>query len=317
MQFSVIICTYNPDKRLILRALKSITGQQKSSSFSSETIVVDNNSTNLFFEDEEIKKAMAAITSFKLVKETKQGLAHARLKGFSEAGGQWIVFVDDDNELESNYLIKLQEAISSNPEVGCWGPGKITVEFVDEAQAFVAEHYKGMFQEKNCRGYVKGNEKGWHPYYPTGSGLCMEKSIFEKYTQDFNSGKLNATGRKGNALSSGEDTQIIWTAIKNGQFVGCSSEMKLVHMIAKKRCEPRYLAALNFNISYDYYKSYYESFEDNDVFKIKPSSLTYLKIFFKSFFKSLPGLFAFFKIYRIDSAWYKGYDKFYSEHFNR
>lgn len=315
MKFSIIICTYNPDKRLIIRTIKSIINLVIKESLISEVLLINNNSDNNILEDEDVRDEIKKISTLRIINETNQGLVYARIKGFKESKGDWLIFVDDDNELEKNYLVKLEKAITDNKEVACWGPGHIKVEFIDGAPNFVMSHYKKIFQEKNISGCIKGNEKGWHSYYPTGSGLCINRTAFGNYEEAFKSENLTAVGRKGNELSSGEDAQIIWTIIKKNQFVGCSHEMKLVHMIVEKRCSSSYIIKLNFNLSYDYYKSYYESFNDKEIFNLKPTVATYFSTFLKAFLKAFPNLKVFLKIFKIDSAWLKGYSKFYKEYF--
>jgi glycosyltransferase involved in cell wall biosynthesis len=285
MHFSVIICTYNPDKRILLRTLRSVAELTLAPSFSAEVLIVDNNSSNNFLNENSIQKEIAGISNCSVHTEKKQGLVYARLKGFDEAKGDWLVFVDDDNELEKNYLTGLNEAIQKNKTVLCWGPGKITVDFIDGAQVFVSKYFKALFQEKDLAASATGNEKGWHSYYPTGSGLSIDRTILEIYKKHFTEGKINAVGRQGENLSSGEE----------------------------KRCTLKYMTALNFNLAYDYYKGYYEYFKDEKVFDARPTAFSFLKLWFRSLKRSFPLLNSAVKIYKIESAWLKGYIKFSRE----
>ena len=97
---SVIICTYNPEVRLIKRAIHSVLQQNTSLEF--ELIIVDNCSSNNFLNHIEIENLFN--NNVRVLKESKQGLAYARIKGIVNAKYEIIVFVDDDNELSNDYI---------------------------------------------------------------------------------------------------------------------------------------------------------------------------------------------------------------------
>jgi hypothetical protein len=51
-------------------------------------------------------------------------------------------------------------------------------------------------------------------------------------------------GRTGKSLACCEDTDLAWTSIEMGLGVGRFPELKLVHLIPKRRLEPDYILAL-------------------------------------------------------------------------
>jgi glycosyltransferase involved in cell wall biosynthesis len=53
--------------------------------------------------------------------ELKPGLNYARIKGISNASFEWVLFCDDDNILDRNYLNLLFEIIRSNSQLGAIG----------------------------------------------------------------------------------------------------------------------------------------------------------------------------------------------------
>ena len=94
-KLSVVICTYNPDKSIFEKCLASVAkAAEKYRPF--EILIIDNNSTNGFADEENVKQFVAA-QNVKLIKELKQGLTLARLRGIEESSGNLLVFIDDDN----------------------------------------------------------------------------------------------------------------------------------------------------------------------------------------------------------------------------
>src|SRR5215204_3095757 len=97
---SIIICGYNSSKR-ISPTLKALQKQQFADKLVSwEVIFVDNASTD---DTEHVATEVwnsDPVTSFKIVKEEKPGLMHARKKGLAHAINDIVSFIDDDNWVE-------------------------------------------------------------------------------------------------------------------------------------------------------------------------------------------------------------------------
>ena len=113
---SVVICTYNGAGRLpqCLNALSKCAFESDG-----EVIVVDNNSTD--YAAAVAASHWATIDSapvpLRIVKEAKQGLTWARRAGAQAAHYDLIIYCDDDNLLDPDYVsaaIKLMR----DPEVG-------------------------------------------------------------------------------------------------------------------------------------------------------------------------------------------------------
>ena len=311
MKFSLIICTYNPpQKRLkdIFNALINLCYPDF------EIILVDNNSSNnvpydifLFYKNN--KKNITV----SYIKELNPGLVNARICGFKLATSDWLVYVDDDNELDENYLSQLFKSIEKFPSCGVWGPGDISVNFSDVVHRIIDKNYRYVFQEKKLKEVIFGRERKWNNYHPSGSGMCIRKDVFEIYSEKFLQGKINAVGRKGQNLSSGEDSQIVWTAIDLEFDVGCNPEMKLVHHIPAERANFDYISKLLYHVSYDYYKGYFECFSDEAIFMQKPGIRQKINIFLRAFRNCLPSLLMFRSTLKIEKAWTEGYNKFYND----
>jgi hypothetical protein len=80
---------------------------------------------------------------------------------------------------------------------------------------------------------------------PVTAGMCLRKSVAMAHV---NAVKDNPTqhilGSRGTSLMRGEDVALAKIAMKNGFTVGQFAELKLLHLISKRRSEPEYLFAL-------------------------------------------------------------------------
>ena len=99
---SVIICCYNSSKRIV-PTLTALSNQNLKTDW--EVILVDNNSSDdTVSVSTKIWSQLNNDIPFKIVTEPNQGLSFARKKGITEAKGKYLLFCDDDNWLDTDYL---------------------------------------------------------------------------------------------------------------------------------------------------------------------------------------------------------------------
>jgi len=259
--FSIIICTYNPEIRLIKRCLQAIQKLQ-TSGFSYETLLVDNNCTIPIKKNAELAELFKGFANIKLLLEPNPGLSNARIAGVQNATSPWIVFFDDDNEASPDYLIQLSSIILNYPAVGIWGPGEVKVDFVDKTTPWIEKNCRDTFQEKKLNHTEYALQQGWNACYPPGSGICIRKDIFIRYIELYTSNKFKTTGRIGNSLVGAEDNQIIHTSILMGLAVGTYPGMKLNHLIPASKSNFSYIKKLRFFTRYSVPQSAVEFFPD-------------------------------------------------------
>ncbi len=282
---SIIICTYNPKKEIFSKVLDGILDLSGSNGLS-EIIIIDNNSKTQLEEIDYIADFKKnALTEVKIIREIKSGLTNARIRGFKESKGKFLLFVDDDNILSKNYVNEIVGLVNQYPNVHCWGPGNVKVQFSGPVEDWV-ETRKWIFQEKR-NDYVKyGLLRGWHSYSPAGTGLIVERSIMDDYTQRVESGTMNATDRTGKSLTSGGDSQIIHTATLNGKAVGMAPELSLIHYISAEKVTLKYVKELLFMVNSSIHV-HYEVFNDikNQLLHI-PSTSGFILFLFSTLRKS-------------------------------
>ncbi|MBS0181370.1 MAG: glycosyltransferase [Nitrospira sp.] len=114
MHLSIIIPAFN-EARLIERCLQSVSvsiAANQTSGFTSEIIVVDNNSTDNTAE-------LARQSGARVVFEPINQIGRARNAGAAHATGDWLLFLDADSLLIPGLLADILRMIESGKYVGC------------------------------------------------------------------------------------------------------------------------------------------------------------------------------------------------------
>jgi glucosyl-dolichyl phosphate glucuronosyltransferase len=122
MLLSVVVCTFN--RVDYLKKWLSESSTQFTIHPDCEVIIVDNNSSDT---TPEIGQAFAEQhQNVQFVREPKQGLSHARNRGFSVATGEYVAYFDDDVAVANGWLSSAKEIIQTvSPDI-FGGPLKAT-----------------------------------------------------------------------------------------------------------------------------------------------------------------------------------------------
>lgn len=116
MKLSFVIPAYNEEK-YIGQCLQSIFDELKGSSYDTEIIVVNNNSTD------KTKEIALSFLNVKVVDESQKGLVNARRAGFEAASGDLIANIDADTILTDGWITKVMDKFQYNQKlVGFSGP---------------------------------------------------------------------------------------------------------------------------------------------------------------------------------------------------
>jgi len=116
MKFSVIVPVYNGVKYL-KNSIESVLRQGQDGRFSLEVILVENGST-----DDSPRVCDEYAASYHMITalhREKIGAYAARRLGMDTATGEWLLFLDADDELEKNSLLALCDFISGFGEFKC------------------------------------------------------------------------------------------------------------------------------------------------------------------------------------------------------
>ncbi len=115
---SVVVCTYNRADDLAV-ALRTLCAQAVDPALY-EILVVDNNSTD---QTRAVTAEWARrCPHVRYVRETQQGLSHARNRGWRAAQGTYVAYTDDDCKLPPQWLRVAAEIISERAPAVFGGP---------------------------------------------------------------------------------------------------------------------------------------------------------------------------------------------------
>lgn len=241
---SVIICTHNPRKDYIERVLKALASQTIVFHLW-ELIFVDNASEKVLYS--EINLDWHPFSRH--FREEKLGLTSARICGINHATADILVFVDDDNVLDSNYLENVLQISQKFPMLGAWG-GQSIGEYEKPLPNWATQHLALIGVRK-----VPYTQWSNLPYQnsttPFGAGLCIRKIVAEKYASVIlNDSRRVNLGRIGNTLSSCEDTDMALTACDIGLGTGVFTSLNFIHLIPASRLTKKYFLNLMEKMHY-------------------------------------------------------------------
>jgi len=251
IDYSIVICTYNPDERILKRCLDAVQ-KLDINNLSIEVILVDNNSKTPVKDLPFIKPYIEAIPSMSILYVAQQGVQYARIEAIKKSIGKYIVYIDYDNEPSADYLQQLNILNKQYPQVAAWGPGDVSVDFIDGTPHQMENYIRAALQERHEQKTLFASVAEWQDCYPFGTGLCTNSAILKEYVTLAELGKFTLPGRKGNKLTSGEDTQMVLLCISKGYSAGVSPALKLKHVIPGSRTTQQYLKRLAYGTGISY-----------------------------------------------------------------
>lgn len=249
---SVVIPTHNPDRDRFRRTLDALQ-QQDLDRDAWELTVVDNASSDRDWVPSFDFRWQARS---RLVREERLGLTWARLAGINASQGQYLVFVDDDNVLEPDYLRQAIAIFEQYPHVGAIG-GKLLPEFEVEPALWVRE-FDRFLALRDLGDAIRiypdtdaPDERKQHPpYLPVGAGMGIRRSAIATYVKRLHQeGTASVLDRTGKRLTSGGDCDINFSLMAAGWQLGYFPQLQLAHLIAAGRLTRDYLARLNYHSS--------------------------------------------------------------------
>ena len=238
LQASVIICTHNPRPDYLERCLVALDRQTLSKDFW-QLIIVDNASA----PDKAPPKTYPWHPRARVVSEPKLGLTPARLCGIRAAQGELLVFVDDDNVLDADFLETALRIGWERPFLGSWS-GQCRPEF-EQPPPDWTRRYWGNLVIRQFDQDVWSNLPRLPDTMPCGAGLCVRRAAAQHYLFLHECGKRSFQfDRAGNSLLSGGDNDLAACACDIGLGVGLISSLRLTHLIPKMRLTETYLTRL-------------------------------------------------------------------------
>jgi glycosyltransferase involved in cell wall biosynthesis len=248
LEVSVIICSHNPRPSYLRRVLQALEHQTLEKD-RWEILLVDNCS------EPPLDKQWDLIwhPHGRHVREERLGVTYAHFQGIKQAEGELIVFVDDDNVLENDYLEKAIEIAHQFPQIGVFG-GTVKGEYEVPVPAWIEPYLEALAVREIARDRW-ANDYSWSDAMPYGAGMCVRKAVARHYAASAEKEPLRREiSRVGaNKLTSCEDVDTAWTAIDLGLGTGVFRNLRAVHLIRAERISEEYVVRLLWGITYSYH----------------------------------------------------------------
>ncbi len=234
---SVIICTFNGASRIrpTLEALGRCNVD-----FPTEIVLVDNNSND--GTAELAQRAWSEIgrqdIALRVVQEAKPGQSFARRAGILAAQGELIVFCDDDNWLNPDYL-NIAAEIMRDPSIGAVG-GQTEPHIDAPIPPFVFSHGQGYVL--GIQALASGDVTRSRGYL-WGAGLTARRADLVRLYEC--PGFPVLPGRIGGNLGSGDDVEICKGLVLLGRRLVYDDRLRLIHSIPASRLTIDYLSRLH------------------------------------------------------------------------
>jgi glycosyltransferase involved in cell wall biosynthesis len=237
VQLTVAICTYNPDRATMLRVLDALVPQLEAV-LSAELIVIDNNSSSLLGEQPYLSDY-----PIRFIREPKPGLTAAREAAIINAGGEVIVFVDDDNILDDDYLATVVDTFAAHHGLGLLG-GRVIPEYDTQPPQWFGEFEPWLAVRRHAPDLcVETTAPPLSDYFPIGAGLAVRRDLALAHIKDC-AETSRIEGRRGSALSSGEDLDLGLFILSRGGKLAVTGALSLTHIISGERIRVEYLERL-------------------------------------------------------------------------
>lgn len=244
LPLSAVICTHNPRSDYFARCLAALRDQTLPT-HRWELVVIDNRSDEALAPRLDLGWHGKA----RIVREETLGLTPARLRGIRETEGELLVFVDDDNVLDADYLQTALEVAHSMPFLGAWS-GQCRPGFEVEPPNWTRRYWGNLcirvFDQDAWSNLPRMPET-----MPAGAGLCVRRAVAQRYVELHELGaRTIQLDRRGNSLVSGGDQDLAACASQFGLGVGLIARLRLDHLIPPQRLTAAYLTRLSEGIAF-------------------------------------------------------------------
>jgi glycosyltransferase involved in cell wall biosynthesis len=235
MLITVALCTHNHADR-IRRTLEDL-GRLAPPTQPWEILVVDNGCTDEtpgLLADHHWRPEG---TPVRVVREDKLGLSNARNRALQESNGEYLLFIDDDETPDPQWLTAYEQAMLAH-EPDALG-GRIEVLFEHGLQpAWLQEELLGFL------GRLDHGAERWlispdTPFY--GGNFAVRRAVFAEV------GEFDTElGRKGRINLGGEDTEFYRRLVSSGHTVRWVPDAVIHHRIRADKLRRSYFLELHY-----------------------------------------------------------------------
>jgi len=229
MNVTVIVCTYNRCQNLS-KALDSVARSALPSSIQWDVIVVDNNSKD---RTREVVDALCSRWPgrFSYLFEPRQGKSYALNTGVSRAGGDILAFMDDDVEVDPQWLCNLTAPLNHQEWAGAGGRILPETSFVPKRWMDVSMRY-GLAP---LAVFDLGPDPCELKEPPFGTNMAFRKEMFTKY-----GGFRTDLGPQPDSEIRSEDSEFGSRLLSAGERFSYEPSAVVYHSVPQNRTRRKY-----------------------------------------------------------------------------
>lgn len=192
---SIVVCTYNREE--LLRLCLQSLAEQTLDPERYEVIIVDNNSTAGAVEI--ARGFVGRHRHFGLVSEARQGLSHARNRGWREARGEFVAFLDDDAKATPGWCERMLRAFAEVEPTPVAVGGQIRPFYEAEPPSWFSDDLE-IRTWGDSAGFLQA-PRAEHGF--SGSNMAFRKSVLAEFD-----GFSPELGMRGEVTALGEETDL-------------------------------------------------------------------------------------------------------------
>ena len=267
LAISVVICTQ--DRASLLADVMQTLCEQTLSTACYEIIVVDNDSkdhTRLIAE-----KYCRQYSNVRYCLESQRGLSHARNRGWLEAKGRYVAYIDDDCRVPTQWLNVAHDIIHQIGPAAFGGP---YYPFYNSPKPYWWEDRYGSFEQSQESRLLRPRE------YLRGGNIFFRRSVLEDM-----SGFETSLGMSGEKLGYGEETalQRAIRATMPDELIYYDTKLYVDHLVRPEKMTLRWAVKswfVNGRSSYQVYRENNPQAAKQSQFKLLIQAVLTIKTFF-------------------------------------
>ncbi len=243
MYITVAIPTYNGAARLP-EVLQQLQKQVKTEDITWEILIIDNNSNDNI--QEVIRPYQVLLPQMRCCQELRQGAGFARHRGFREAKGELVAFLDDDTIPDRHWVRAVADFAQTYPQAGAYGSQIHANYAVPPPPNFARIAPFLAITERGNVPLLYGKD---NRLLPPSAGLVVRKCVWQQYVP----AEMTLSGRvEGNMLTS-EDLEMLSYIQASPWQIWYNPAMEIIHKIPAARLEKKYLIPFLRGIGYSRY----------------------------------------------------------------
>lgn len=221
---SVVVCTYNRAE-LLSGCLRSLEHQTVGKELY-EVIIVDNNSTDA---TQTIARRFGQENSnFRVVVESRQGVARARNRGWREARSGFVAYIDDDARAKPEWCARIMEFIRKRPDVAGFGGPYLSCYFTDKPK-----WYKDEYGSWSLPGGERPMRQG---EFVRGTNMVFRRDVLPEV-----GGFDETLGHVGENIAYGEEPNLHARLIKNGEVIYYCPDIVVEHLVTPQKMDVKWM----------------------------------------------------------------------------